>query len=209
MGAFAPLAGFLGREDVESVLSSMRLANGSLWPLPVPLDVDEALGRSLSPGDPLALRDAEGAPLAILHVVEAWPIDRAAAARAVYGFDDPAHPGVAAMRAMDGLWAVSGPVEGIERPRYDDFQALRLTPAETRARIQERGWSRTVAFQTRNPMHRAHYALTVRAAESVRGGLLVHPVVGVTKPGDVDYFTRVRCYEKILARYPEGSAMLA
>jgi sulfate adenylyltransferase len=208
-GAFAPLTGFLNRADVDSVLSSMRLADGSLWPVPVTLDVDEALARALKPGDPLALRDAEGAPLAVLRVQDAWPVDRAAAARAVYGFDDPGHPGVAAMLAMNGLWAVGGPIEGIERPRHDDFQPLRLTPAETRARIQARGWTRTVAFQTRNPMHRAHYALTARAASSVGGGLLLHPVVGVTKPGDVDYFTRVRCYEKVLARYPEGSAMLA
>jgi sulfate adenylyltransferase len=208
-GAFAPLTGFQGRADVESVLSSMRLTNGALWPIPVTLDVDEALARALDPGEALVLRDAEGVPLAVVRVEETWPIDRAAAARAIYGFDDPAHPGVAAMLAMDGLWAVGGPVEGLERPRHDDFQALRLTPAETRASIQARGWTRTVAFQTRNPMHRAHYALTARASEAVRGGLLLHPVVGVTKPGDVDYFTRVRCYEKVLARYPEGGAMLA
>jgi len=208
-GAFAPLAGFQCRADVEPVLAAMRLANGALWPIPVTLDVDEPLARSLKPGERLALRDAEGALLAVLRADEAWPIDRAAAAQAVYGFVDPGHPGVAAMLALGGTWAVGGPVEGVERPRHDDFSALRLTPADTRARIRERGWPRTVAFQTRNPMHRAHFALTTRAAEMVGGGLLLHPVVGVTKPGDVDYFTRVRCYEKVLGRYPAGRAMLA
>ncbi len=208
-GGFAPLTGFLGRPDVESVLSSMRLISGALWPIPVTLDVDEPLARELKPGDALALRDVEGALLAVMRIEDRWPVDRAAAARSVYGLDDPAHPGVAAMLGLAGRWAVGGPVEGLERPRHDDFQALRLTPAQTRARITERGWTRTVAFQTRNPMHRAHFALTARAAESVGGGLLLHPVVGVTKPGDVDYFTRVRCYEKVLGRYPAGSAMLA
>jgi sulfate adenylyltransferase len=208
-GGFAPLTGFLGRADVESVLTSMRLAGGALWPIPVTLDVDEALGRSLNRGDALSLHDAEGALLGVMRVEDAWQIDRAAAARAVYGFDDPAHPGVAAMLALRDKWAVGGPVEGIERPRHDDFQSLRLTPAQTRARIKEQGWTKTVAFQTRNPMHRAHFALTARAAQSVGGGLLLHPVVGVTKPGDVDYFTRVRCYEKVLGRYAPGSATLA
>ena len=208
-GAFAPLTGFLNRPDVESVLNAMRLTSGALWPIPVTLDVDESLARELEPGEPLALRDAEGALLAVMRVEDTWPIDRPAAARAVYGFDDPAHPGVAAMLGLAGSWAVGGPVEGVERPRHDDFQPLRLTPAETRARIKERGWPRTVAFQTRNPMHRAHYALTARAAETVGGGLLLHPVVGVTRPGDVDYFTRVRCYEKVLGRYPAGTAVLA
>ena len=208
-GAFAPLTGFLGRADVESVLSAMRLASGALWPIPVTLDVDESLARELTAGDSLALRDAENALLAVMRVEDVWPIDRRAAARAVYGFDDPAHPGVAAMLAQAGRWAVGGPIEGVEPPRHDDFQALRLTPAQTRARIKERGWTRTVAFQTRNPLHRAHFALTARAAETIGGGLLLHPVVGVTRPGDVDYFTRVRCYEKVLARYPAGSAALA
>lgn len=208
-GAFAPLTGFQCRADVESVLARMRLADGALWPIPVTLDVDEAVARSLKPGELLALRDAEGALLAVVRADEAWPIDRPAAAKAVYGLDDPGHPGVAAMLALRGTWAVGGPIEGVERPRHDDFSALRLTPAETKARIRERGWARTVAFQTRNPMHRAHFALTTRAAEMVDGGLLLHPVVGVTKPGDVDYFTRVRCYEKVLGRYPDGRAMLA
>ncbi len=208
-GAFAPLSGFQGRADVEAVCASMRLSDGRLWPIPVTLDVDEALARTLAPERPLALRDAEGAILAVLRVRDVWPIDRQAEAEAVYGTADPSHPGVAAMLALSGTWSVGGPVEGLARPRHDDFRALRLTPAETRARIAAAGWPRTVAFQTRNPMHRAHVALTVRAAQSVGAGLLLHPVVGVTKPGDVDYYTRVRCYEKVLPHYPAGQAMLA
>ena len=208
-GAFAPLTGFQGRADVEAVLSSMRLSSGAIWPIPVTLNVDEDVARSLNAGGSLALRDAEGALLALVQVEDVWQIDHAAAARAIYGHGDPTHPGVAAMLALQGSWAVAGPVEAIEQPRHDDFQALRLTPAEVRACIRERGWTRTVAFQTRNPLHRAHYALTARAASLIGGGLLLHPVVGMTKPGDVDYFTRVRCYERVLARYPQGTAMLA
>ena len=187
----------------------MRLADGSLWPIPITLDVDVALARRLEPGQPLALRDPEGVLLAVLHVEEVWPIDRAAEARAVYGTDDAAHPGVAAMLALGNTLAVGGAVEGVERPRHDDFRNLRMTPVETRAQIAARGWTRTVAFQTRNPMHRAHHALTLRAAAAVDAGLLLHPVAGVTKPGDVDYYTRVRCYERVMPHYPDGRAMLA
>jgi sulfate adenylyltransferase len=208
-GAFAPLQGFLRRKDVESVCQAMRLADGSLWPIPVTLDVDAALARGLAPGRPLALRDPEGVLLAVQHVEDAWPIDRAEEARAVYGTADAAHPGVAAMLALGDTWAVGGALEGVERPRHDDFRNLRLTPVETRAQIAARGWTRTVAFQTRNPMHRAHHALTLRAAAAVDAGLLLHPVAGVTKPGDVDYYTRVRCYERVLPHYPDGRAMLA
>ncbi len=208
-GAFAPLTGFMRRADVEGVCQSMRLSNGALWPIPVTLDVDEKLARTLQPDSSLALRDAEGALLAVMRVEDVWQIDRQAEAAAVYGTTDPGHPGVAAMLAQASAWTVGGAVEGLARPRHDDFHLLRLTPAETRARFAELGWTKVVAFQTRNPIHRAHHALTERAADSVGGGLLLHPVVGVTRPGDVDYFTRVRGYEKVLAHYPAGRAVLA
>ena len=208
-GAFAPLTGFQSRADVESVCATMRMANGTLWPIPVTLDVDASVARALGAGERLALRDPEGVLLASLEVEDVWQIDRVAEARAVFGTVDPAHPGVAAMLALGATWTVGGSVEGVELPRHDDFRSLRLTPAETRARITALGWTRTVAFQTRNPMHRAHYALTRRAADAVGAGLLLHPVAGVTKPGDIDYYTRVRCYEKVLPHYPTGGAMLA
>jgi sulfate adenylyltransferase len=208
-GAFAPLSGFLNRADFDGVCERMRLADGALWPMPITLDVTEEIARSLHPGDPLVLRDPEGVPLAILWMSESWLIDRAAKARAVYGTLDRRHPGVDHLYTRANDWAVAGRVEGLEAPRHYDFLELRQTPAQVRAEFARRGWQRVVAFQTRNPLHRAHYALTLRAARELGAGLLLHPVVGMTKPGDVDHYTRVRCYSAALRHYPENAALLA
>ena len=208
-GGFSPLRGFLGRADYESVCARMRLANGTLWPIPVTLDVTEELGERLSPGASLALRDPEGVMLAVLRVSETWRPDRLAEARAVLGSTDPAHPGVAHLLERSHPVYVGGEVEGVERPRHYDFKPLRLTPAELRAEFARLGWRQVVAFQTRNPMHRAHHELTLRAATECEANLLIHPVVGMTKPGDIDHYTRVRCYEALLGRYPQHTAKLA
>ena len=208
-GSFAPLTGFLGRRDAESVASGLRLSNHALWPMPILLDVPAALGGALAAGDLLALRDAEGAMLAVLHVEDAWELERERIAEAVFGTLDRAHPGVAQLLEHSHPWAVGGTVEGLERPVHYDFAALRRTPAEVRAELERRGWTRTVAFQTRNPLHRSHVALTLEAARDCDAHLLLHPAVGATKPGDVDHFTRVRCYQHALRHYPEGLADLA
>ena len=208
-GAFAPLTGFLGRADFESVCERMRLADGALWPIPILLDVEERFAAGLERGEPLVLRDAEGVPLAVLWVEEAWELDLDAKAQAVYGTLDPAHPAVDHLKSRAHPWAVGGRIEALELPRHYDFLALRRTPAEVRAEFARRGWHQVVAFQTRNPLHRAHHALTLRAARELGAGLLLHPVVGMTKPGDVDHYTRVRCYEAVQRHYPENSAMLA
>ena len=207
-GAFAPLDGFLGRADTESVCETMRLADGTLWPIPITLDVPEQVGRDLGAGSTLALRDAEGVMLAALHVEQVWRPDRRAEARAVYGTDDAEHPGVARLLQQTHPVYVGGAVEALEMPRHYDFPDLRATPAQVRAALAGRGWKRVVAFQTRNPMHRAHLELTVRAAEALQAGLLIHPVIGATRPGDVDPPTRVRCYRAIQRRYPPGTALL-
>ena len=208
-GGFAPLRGFMGRADYEAVCGSMRLADGTLWPIPVTLDVTQELAETLSAGGSLTLRDPEGIMCAVLHVDEVWKPDRAAEAKAVFGSSHREHPGVA--RFLDGThpYYVGGTVEGIQLPAHYDFRTLRLTPAELRAEFARLGWRRVVAFQTRQPMHRAHHEVTLQAAREVEANLLIHAVVGPTRPGDVDDYTRVRCYQALLPRYPQHTVKLA
>jgi sulfate adenylyltransferase len=207
-GAFSPLETFLGKADYESVCEKMRLADGTLWPIPVVLDLPEDVASGLGDGSSLALRDPEGTMLAVLHVDEKWTPDRAKEVEQVYGTSDTKHPGVAQILNGNPVY-VSGRLEGVEAPTYYDYRDLRRTPAEVRAEFSKLGWRKVVAFQTRNPMHRAHFELTVRAATESGANLLVHPVVGMTKPGDVDHYTRVRCYEAVAQHYPRGTAMLS
>lgn len=208
-GGFSPLTGFLGRTDYESVIENMRLADGTLWPIPVTLDVAEDLARDLEPGQSLALRDPEGVMLAALHVGDVWQPDKEAEAVGVFGTKSREHPAVAYLFERAGEWYVGGKLEGIQLPVHYDYRPLRLTPSELRTELARLGWRKVVAFQTRNPMHRAHQELTLRAAKEVEANLLIHPVVGMTKPGDVDHYTRVRCYQALLARYPQHTVKLA
>ncbi len=208
-GGFSPLRGFMTRSDYESVCQSMRLADGALWPIPITLDVPESLAKTLEAGSTLALRDPEGVMLAALQVEDVWKPDRRAEAEQVFGTANPEHPGVAHTLEGSHEYYVGGTIEGLQLPVHYDFRSLRLTPAELRNQFARLGWRRVVAFQTRNPMHRAHQELTLRAAKEVEASLLIHPVVGLTKPGDVDHYTRVRCYEALLPRYPHGTAKLA
>jgi sulfate adenylyltransferase len=208
-GGFSPLAGFMVRADYEAVRDGMRLTDGTLWPMPITLDVSESLADGLEPGATLALRDPEGVMLAALHVEDVWRPDRTAEAEAVFGTASPEHPGVDYLLHQAGLWYVGGRVEALQPPIHYDFKTLRLTPAELRAEFARMGWRRVVAFQTRNPMHRAHQELTLRASKEVEANLLIHPVVGMTKPGDVDHYTRVRCYQTLLPRYPQHTVKLS
>ena len=208
-GGFSPLTGFMTRADYEAVCRDMRLADGTLWPMPICLDVDEETAAGLSPGTTLALRDDEGVMIAALHVEEVWQPDREAEARDVFGTTNPEHPGADFLLNRTHPYYVGGRVEGLQLPTHYDFRTLRMTPAEVRARFQRREWRRIVAFQTRNPMHRAHLELTVRAAKEAQANLLIHPVVGMVRRGDVDHYTRVRAYQAILDRYPRNTAELA
>ncbi|NNF52058.1 MAG: bifunctional sulfate adenylyltransferase/adenylylsulfate kinase [Gammaproteobacteria bacterium] len=208
-GAFSPLDGFLGREDYDRVVAEMRLSNGLLWPVPVNLEVSESFAASISEGDSIALRDQEGVLVAVMDISDIWAPDKQQEARKVFGSDDEAHPAVHYLINIAGPVYLGGKLRGIEPPMHYDFRHLRDTPAELRARFSKLGWRRIVAFQTRNPMHRAHQELTFRAARQVEANLLIHPVVGMTKPGDVDHFTRVRCYEHLLNRYPEQTTSLS
>jgi len=209
-GGFSPLTGFMNRADYESVCSDMRLSSGVLWPMPITLDVPEAFAKTLHSGSTkIALRDGEGVMIAILHVEDIWQPDRQAEGKAVFNSTSVAHPGVAYLMNRSNPWYVGGRIEGLQLPSHYDFKALRQTPAELRSDFANQGWRRIVAFQTRNPMHRAHVELTFRAAKQIEASLLIHPVVGMTKPGDVDYFTRVRCYQLLVGKYPAGTAKLA
>ena len=208
-GGFSPLRGFMSRPDYESVCCNMRLANGALWPIPIPLDVTADFAAKLKPGQTVALRDPEGVMLAALHVEEVWQPDRAAEAEMVYKTTSKAHPGADHVLNRTNPWYVGGRLEGIQTPHHYDFRSLRLTPAEVRAEFIRLGWRRVVAFQTRNPMHRAHAELTLRAAKRVEANLLINPSVGMTKPGDVEYYVRVRCYQALLPKYPKGTVKLA
>jgi sulfate adenylyltransferase len=208
-GGFSPLTGFMQRHDYDSVLSDMRLADGLLWPIPITLDVDAELAGSLAEGDELELRDPEGLLLAVLHVGDVWQPDKEAEALAVFGTTDEAHPGVAYLNRYAGSHYVGGRVEGIQLPPHYDFHPLRRTPAQLRQEFARAGWERVVGFQTRNPMHRAHQEITLRAAKQLEASLLIHPVVGMTKPGDIDHYTRVRCYQAILDHYPQYTAKLS
>jgi len=209
-GGFSPLRGFMNRADYEGVCHNMRLANGILWPMPINLDVTEEFAKNLKPGSSnIALRDAEGVMLAVLHVEDIWQPDRKAEAQAVFNSTSSAHPGADYAINKSNPWYVGGRVEEFQPHRHYDFRSLRLTPAELRSEFTRLGWTNVVAFQTRNPMHRAHVELTMRAAKQVEANLLIHPSVGMTKPGDVDYFIRTRCYELLLSKYPHGTVKLA
>jgi len=209
-GGFSPLRGFLNRADYEGVCQNMRLANGTLWPMPITLDVTEDFAKKLTAGSSkIALRDPEGVMLAVMHVEDVWQADRTAEAKAVFGSTSAAHPGADYAINKSNPWYVGGKVEGLQEPSHYDFRELRLTPAVVRAEFQRMGWTKIVAFQTRNPMHRAHVELTMRAAKQVEANLLIHPSVGMTKPGDVDYFVRTRCYQLLLSKYAHGTAKLS
>ncbi len=208
-GGFSPLSGFLGRADYESVVESMRLANGTLWPIPVTLDIQESDAKRLAGEAAIALRDQTGLLLAILTPGETWKPDLEREAMGVFGTTDTDHPAVGYLLNQAGRFYLEGSLEGIRLPAHYNFESLRHTPSQLRASFAGNGWDRVVAFQTRNPMHRAHKELTDRAARDIGGHLLIHPVVGMTKPGDIDHFTRVRSYQKLLKHYPEGTATLS
>ncbi len=220
-GGFSPLKGFMGKADYESVCSKMRLAAGTrhepidpgagstLWPIPITLDVSKEFAEKLKPGMNVALRDAEGVMLAVIKLNDIWEPDRKSEAECVFGTASTEHPAVNYLMNQSGPVYLGGPVECLQLPIHYDYKSLRHTPAQLREEFAKRGWRKVVAFQTRNPMHRAHHELTLRAAKEEEANLLVHPVVGMTKPGDVDHYTRVRCYQALMSHYPQNTASLS
>ncbi|KAK4054640.1 Sulfate adenylyltransferase [Microbotryomycetes sp. JL221] len=211
-GGFSPLEGFMNQQDYDNVVNTLRLADGALFPIPVTLDVsqEQINNLKLAPNTRVTLRDPrDEQPLAILTITDLYKPDKVKEAINVLGDDDDTHPSVAYLHNNVQEFYVGGKVQAIQAPLHYDYVALRYTPAELRAHFNKLSWRRVVAFQTRNPMHRAHRELTVRAARQQKANVLIHPVVGLTKPGDVDAFTRVRVYEAIIKTYPNGLAALA
>jgi len=204
-GAFSPLDRFMGQGDYERVLHEMRLRHGQLFSLPVTLPVDA--NPALHLDRDIALRDAKNDLLAVMTIEEIYPWARDEAARHVFGTLDVRHPLVAEMHRWGPLH-IAGRLQVLQLPKHYDFQDLRLTPAQTRARLEALGYTNIVAFQTRNPLHRVHEELTKRAVQEVNGVLLLHPVVGLTKPGDVDHYTRVRAYKALTAGYYDPNRIL-
>ena len=208
-GGFNPLKGFLSEADYNGVVENMRLTDGALWPMPINLDVSDEFAAGLELGQDIALRDLEGVILATMTVTDRWVPNKSREAEMVMGADDIAHPAVNYLHNTAGNTYLGGPIIGIQQPVHYDFRARRDTPNELRAFFRKVGWRRIVAFQTRNPLHRAHQELTFRAAKEAQANLLIHPVVGLTKPGDVDHFTRVRCYEAVLDKYPAATTTMS
>ncbi|KAK3628917.1 Sulfate adenylyltransferase [Elasticomyces elasticus] len=210
-GGFSPLEGFMSEKDYKGVVEDNRLADGNLFSMPITLDLDEAEIKELGikAGARITLRDSrDDRNLGIMTVEDVYKPDKNNEAQKVFG-GDPDHPAVKFLFNQTGEYYVGGKIEAIDRLMHYDYVALRYTPAELRLHFDKLGWSRVVAFQTRNPMHRAHRELTVRAARGRQANVLIHPVVGMTKPGDIDHFTRVRVYQALLPRYPNGMAALA
>ena len=208
-GAFSPLEGFLTETEYKHVLRDMRLPSGVLWPIPVTLDVSAEFAGSASKGELIALRDPEGVLIATMEVSDIWEPDKAEEASRVFGTQDDHHPGVYYLMHRAGKMYLGGKLRGVEPPSSYAFKLLRDSPVELRGRFRKLGWRKVVAFQTRNPMHRAHHDMTLRAARDTEANLLIHPVIGMTRPGDVDHYTRVRCYEHMLKYYPEQTTALS
>ncbi len=198
VGAFSPLDRFLGQTDYNSVLETMRLQSGHIFPIPLTLPITANSPVRLD--QDIALRNAKNELLAIMTVEEIYPWDRAALAEQVFRTHDLRHPLIAELHRWGPL-NISGTLRVLKLPQRYDFQELRLTPAQTRDQLEQMGQRNVVAFQTRNPLHRAHEELTKRAIQEVNGVLLLHPVVGMTRPGDIDHYTRVRTYKALAQRY--------
>jgi ATP sulfurylase len=205
IGGFSPLQGFLGRADYESVVTKCRLANGLVWSIPVTLAVSQAQAAHLK-GD-VALT-AQGTVVAMLHQVESYTPDKTKEAEHVFRTTETAHPGVARLQAL-GETYLGGAISVLNRPKAPTFTPYRIDPKDTRALFEQRGWRRVVAFQTRNPIHRAHEYIQKCALE-ICDGMLLHPIVGETKGDDVPAAVRMKCYEVLLANYyPKDRVILA
>ncbi len=207
-GGFSPLEGFMGSADATAVCTVQRLSDGTFWPLPLTLDIDAATADRLTLGEPVALRDAEGVMLAAMTVEEIFQPDREAEAAVLFGAADSGRPEVLGFFHRTPPFAVAGRIEGLQLPVHYDFRELRLGPLELRRKFARLGWRKVLAYQTHQTMHRAQQVATQTAAQEAGASLLIHPVVGLNQPGDVDHYTRVRCYQEILPHYPAFLARL-
>jgi sulfate adenylyltransferase len=207
-GVFSPLDGFMTRSDYESVLDRMRLQSNVLWPIPICLGISATKARTLEAGQSVTLRDHEGFLLAVMHIEDMWPADREKEVSLVYGTTDLTHQGVKYLLSAEGDYYIGGKLEVLSTPLHFDFKQLRMTPQEIRHVYQKLKWKRILGFQTRNPIQRLQFEMTVRAMRETKANLLLLPVTGMTKPGDFDHYTRVRCYRAVTRHYPPDSFVL-
>ena len=208
-GGFSPLDGFMNQDDYNSVCEKNRLKNNLLWPIPITLDISNSLADKLDANEKIVLRDKEGFAIALLTVNDLWHPDKDKEAHHIYKTTDTYHPGVNVLLNDTHPTYVGGSIKGIHNPKHYDYPELRHTPFQLREFFNKSGWSNIIAFQTRNPMHRAHVELTKRALNENNAKLLIHPAVGLTKPGDVNHYTRVRCYKNILSKYDNDMTALS
>lgn len=208
-GGFTPLEGFHNKEDYESVLKNMRLKNSTLWPIPVTLDVSKKFADSIKNEEKVLLKDKEGFSLAVMTINDIWEPDFKKESELVYGTKDASHPSVNYLLYKSHKYYIGGKVDLIRMPMHYDNNDLRHSPAELKKIFKNNSWNKIIAFQTRNPLHKAHIEMTKRALKELNAKLLIHPTVGQTKPGDVDHFTRVRCYKHAMKKYDENMSLLS
>ena len=208
-GALSPLTGFMNQDDYESVINNTALQDGTVWPIPYYLDLTEEQAAGINVGDKIALHDAEGFMPAVITVESKWKPDKTKEAENIYGTVDTEHPGVDYLLNTVGDVYIGGKVDAIQLPFHYDFETLRYTPLELRQHFDKLGWRSIVAFHTSKPMHAVHYEMTMRASKQANAHILIHPVVGMAKPGDLHYYSRVHCYQAILKQYPKSLVSLA
>ncbi len=208
-GSFHPLDSFMSEENYESVINESRLVTGELFPIPIVLDVDKSFSENLNIGETIILREKEGFQIAKMVIDSIWIPDLKREAESIYGTLDLKHPANHYMFNIGNEVYIGGELEKIALPNHYDYKKYRLSPNVLKNLYKKNGWEKIIAFQTRNPLHRAHVEMTKRAMQDIDASLLLHPVVGLTKPGDVDHHTRVRCYEHVIKKYPKNSAILA
>ncbi len=208
-GSFNPLNGFMVEKDYNSVINTMRLTNGKLFPIPIVLDVNKQFSQKINIREEIVLCDKEGFKIAKMEIESIWEPNLDEEAQKVYGTLDKTHPGVNFLNKSKNTVYLGGHLKKIKLPNHYDFQEYRFSPCNIKEKFKEKGWKRIIAFQTRNPLHKAHVEMISRSMEDLDAKLLLHPVVGETKPGDIDHFTRVRCYQHVIKRYPKDSAILS
>jgi sulfate adenylyltransferase len=208
-GGFSPLDGFMCRQTYESVIDNLRLPDGTLWSIPVTLEVPDGQAEKIEPGQKLALCDGEGFMLAVLSVEDKWQPDKQREASEVYGTTSTAHPGVRYLLEQSCNTYIGGRLTGAQMPIHNDFETLRDTPEELRHLFVKMGWQNVVGFHTCKPMHRLHREITLQAAREAQANILLHPSIGMTKPGDLHYYARVHCYQAIRHHYPHNMAVLS
>ncbi len=199
IGAFSPITGFMGEADFKGVCSNMRLANGTVWPIPVILSPADDVAAKINVGDKVALNDPKGRLLGVMKITEKYKHDKELEIPNVYKTTDDAHPGVKIVRGQ-GNWNLAGPIDVITTTHEPEYGEYRVPPAKTREAFAAKGWSTIAAFQTRNPIHRSHEYLTKCALE-MTDGLLIHPLVGETKSDDIPADTRMKCYQVLVDNY--------